>query len=866
MRAGSGSAGGPSIPETPAPQMGVGGPGSPGGPEGLGGRKGSGGRESPPAGPTSWGVAAAGVLATLLSAIALLPVIDGSGWYLRAVGAVLLVAGAGEFARRQGFPRLLVPLVQLAVLTGWLTFLVAREQALLGVLPGLATWVKFLQVAQAGVIDAGQYAPPVPEGSALAAFAIAGVGVVGLLVDLFAATLRLPALAGLALFVPYAVSLSVVEGTHPGPFALIGAGYLVLLLAGRRDRLGRYGRFLGWDTIGRDTIGRDTIGRDMSGRDASGRRAPMGIRHGRWHGRWHGWGQLTRTGGQIGAVVLAATVLLPALLPDDLTGGLVSPSDLLTRAAPDHRAAGPPTIETIDPTVSLYRDLNTARNVPLLRVRTQAVNPRGQYLRLATLDRFDGAEWKPAKPDPEAVPDSFETARLSEDLKRRPVKTTIQARSNYRSRWLALPQPATSVNLRGDWRYDPQSGDIMGAVGQTTAGVSYTVTSLAKSPTANQLRLAASPPRRIAEHYTKVPDDLAPIVGKLARRVTKGAATPYGQAMALQEWFLDPEQFSYDTSVKSGQTDSPMAQFLHDRVGYCQQFAGTMAAMARVLGIPARVAVGFTPGVEQADGSFLIGTHDAHAWPELYFEGAGWVRFEPTPTIDFGRGSAPSWATPSRAQENVPSPSVAAPEVAPRDRSVDPIKPEPRLEDQTATGTVAASDPAADLPLRGLAYAAAAGLILLVASIPWQSRAYIRRRRMRADPDPARRARAAWAEVRDEARDLGYPWQDAVTVRQAATRLGDDAALEPAGADALGRIVRRTERARYASAPPAVGDDSLTDVAVVRDALATRRGRPARWRARVLPPTVFGFAPRVARRLMRVVARGYAKVRSTARR
>ena len=61
------------------------------------------------------------------------------------------------------------------------------------------------------------------------------------------------------------------------------------------------------------------------------------------------------------------------------------------------------------------------------------------------------------------------------------------------------------------------------------------------------------------------------------------------------------------------------------------QFASTMAVMARTLGIPARVAVGFAPGEKLAKGGYLVGAHDAHAWPELYFQGVGWVRFEPTP-------------------------------------------------------------------------------------------------------------------------------------------------------------------------------------------------------------------------------------------
>ena len=74
-----------------------------------------------------------------------------------------------------------------------------------------------------------------------------------------------------------------------------------------------------------------------------------------------------------------------------------------------------------------------------------------------------------------------------------------------------------------------------------------------------------------------------------------------------------------------------MQEFLAQRRGYCEQFAGTFAAFARVLGLPSRVAVGFTPGELRDDGRYYVQDKHAHAWPEIYFDGLGWVPFEPTP-------------------------------------------------------------------------------------------------------------------------------------------------------------------------------------------------------------------------------------------
>ena len=100
--------------------------------------------------------------------------------------------------------------------------------------------------------------------------------------------------------------------------------------------------------------------------------------------------------------------------------------------------------------------------------------------------------------------------------------------------------------------------------------------------------------------------------------------------MLAQAWFQD--EFEYSLEIQQGHGNSAIESFLDDRVGYCEQFAGTYAAMMRTLGIPSRVAVGFTSGIAQGDGVFSVLGRNAHAWPEVWFDGIGWVKFEPTPT------------------------------------------------------------------------------------------------------------------------------------------------------------------------------------------------------------------------------------------
>ena len=104
--------------------------------------------------------------------------------------------------------------------------------------------------------------------------------------------------------------------------------------------------------------------------------------------------------------------------------------------------------------------------------------------------------------------------------------------------------------------------------------------------------------------------------------------------MALQNWFR--ENFDYSTDVNLGNGSDDLVRFLSEgeggRTGYCEQFAAAMAVMARELGIPARVAVGFLQPEHIEGDTWVYSSHDLHAWPELFFSGSGWVRFEPTPS------------------------------------------------------------------------------------------------------------------------------------------------------------------------------------------------------------------------------------------
>jgi protein-glutamine gamma-glutamyltransferase len=117
-------------------------------------------------------------------------------------------------------------------------------------------------------------------------------------------------------------------------------------------------------------------------------------------------------------------------------------------------------------------------------------------------------------------------------------------------------------------------------------------------------------------------------VYRLTRRVTAGAHTPYDAVQRLESYLRS----SYAYSEIPPQRQLPLRAFLlRDGIGYCQQFSGAMALMLRMLGIPARVASGFTPGTPSDSGTYVVRDFDAHSWVEAYFNGIGWVPFDPTP-------------------------------------------------------------------------------------------------------------------------------------------------------------------------------------------------------------------------------------------
>ncbi|MDX6542501.1 MAG: protein-glutamine gamma-glutamyltransferase [Gaiellaceae bacterium] len=131
-------------------------------------------------------------------------------------------------------------------------------------------------------------------------------------------------------------------------------------------------------------------------------------------------------------------------------------------------------------------------------------------------------------------------------------------------------------------------------------------------------------------------DSYRPLEAK-AQQIAGDAKSPYAAAASLETWFRATGGFQYDQSPPKAVGAPPLVDFvMRTKAGYCQHYAGAMALMLRYLGVPARVAAGFTSGTYDAGRSvWTVTDHDAHTWVEVWFDGYGWLPFDPTP----GRGS-----------------------------------------------------------------------------------------------------------------------------------------------------------------------------------------------------------------------------------
>ncbi|MCI2239693.1 DUF3488 and transglutaminase-like domain-containing protein [Paenibacillus sp. TRM 82003] len=752
-------------------------------------------------------------VASAAAVLSLRPLVVSSGWVVGALGAVLAVTGTGLLVRallhRRG---LAVALQALAVLLA-LTALFGGATTALGVLPTAATPARFAQLLGDGVQVVQRYSVPAADLRGLRLLLVGGAGLLALAVDVLAVALRRPALAGVPLAATLAVPVCLAPGGSSAPALLaVAVPYLVLLATGRPDPR--------WPAPARRRA-----------------RGPAGTAAG-------------TTASALGAGALALALVVPAAVP-----GLDERSLTVDTGTGD-------TITVINPILNLKASLGARSDTTILTYQTDQEDPAP--LRIVTADVFDGRTWAPSTgadiPRSQRVQDGLSRPPgLSDEVLAQSVehRTAISVRGLDQT-YLPLPYPALRVDIAGEWLYEQATLNVVGD-GETTRGREYVVQHLEVDPDEGRLRGAGQAPDDVRERYTALPDSLPQSVRDAAVEVTTGASGDYERAAALQRYFRSTGGFTYSTTAPNDGGSDAVAAFLRDKSGFCVQFASAMAVMARSLGIPARVAIGFLPGEESTAGRWRISAQDAHAWPELYFEGVGWVRFEPTPATRTGQ--SPPYSVP-RVQVAAPVPSAAAP-AAP---GAAPSAPSA----SASTTTAGAAPGAAGGPVTGWQRVAAlpwgwigGGVLLLLALLaPGVTATALTRRRWAGAHDGPSSAEAAWADLADRLGDLGVRWPPSATPRRCAAIVEAAAPLPAGAAEQLTALRRAVESARFApggtdAAPGPVpaarpgGGAALLDRPVsagtrgrrvvraqvdeVVAAVARSRPRPVRWRARWFP-------------------------------
>ena len=297
---------------------------------------------------------------------------------------------------------------------------------------------------------------------------------------------------------------------------------------------------------------------------------------------------------------------------------------------------------------------------PLVDIRSRLVN-RGDfelfrmnsdtesYWRVTTLPEFDGRTFRLPSRDLDRVDDTD-----GGDPRVRTIRQRIQILA-LTDKMVPAAADVYQVAPNGEMRVNRDTGTLL-KLTDLVSGEQFTIVSVAPDLTPEELRAAstANPPDEI---FLGLPDDVPDTVYDTAREVTAGATTDYDRLIALQNWF---RTFEYSTEVQAGHGNNAIENFLQIRTGYCEQFAATMAVMARTLGIPSRVAVGYTSGRLRSDGWYSVIGRNSHAWPEIWFDGIGWVAFEPTPSRGIP-GAEAYTGIPAAQDETVPDAAAAEP-------------------------------------------------------------------------------------------------------------------------------------------------------------------------------------------------------------
>ena len=709
-------------------------------------------RQGPAPGPTPIGsrppdntllIEVAVVALIAAAALPLGRVFSTGAWIRPTAGVVLVTLGVAAVARRARLTTWMSLLVSLAAFVLYLGVVFVPATLLFGVVPTPSTLTALWSLGAEALAIIPERASPTAVVPPLALLAVGGTGLIALIADLLVHAGRAPLKAVVVALTLWAVPLSM-SPARASVWNLsvpVLAATALLLLAFAGTDATRWGRWI--YPRDRQHVTRGTVG-------------PGGL------------------------VVAVSAILAGVLLATTLPGYGAAPWWQL-------RGEGGSTL-TANPIVQLRSNLVASGHEPIFTVSS----PRPVYLRTTALDQYgEFEEW------------------TTSGIRTRPLRNGVMARGTSPdafdvditvgdiTRADLVPMPFQPLQVSGEvaesFQFDPRTGTVALDAGVSIATDDrYSVRTAVPRPSPEQLQAAGQ--RMPADPLTQLPENTPPEVGALAEEIVAGAeaTTPFEQALAIQN---ELRTWEYSLNPPPGHDGSAMTRFLENRIGYCEQFAGTMAVMLRTLDIPARVAVGFTPGqlMEPGGDTYAVSWSNSHAWVEVLFPDIGWIAFEPTPRGD-GNVLVPSSGDPSPvALQEDPAPLGSDLSGPYPEGLAQPGDDLPQVESfQGAGGVPSPNAPMADSSGSPLVALAAVAVLLLLAggALAW--------RRTTAEPSrdapPEERILASGRRVRRVGLGLGVPPRASETDREYLRRLSIGTSAQDAGTRLAGTLTR----ARYA--------------------------------------------------------------------
>jgi transglutaminase-like putative cysteine protease len=491
-----------------------------------------------------------------------------------------------------------------------------------------------------------------------------------------------------------------------------------------------------------------------------------------------------RNARRVGVTAVALAALAPVFVPGFGTTAALD----ISRFGSDNRIR-------VSPLVSMGSLLSQAATDNPEVFEVTASQP--SYWRMVVLDTFDGNTWQ-ARPD-EGVQLAGATIQM---IAGTADQQTYTVSNDLGFGWLVGAADPTDITISHDVWWHPDSASLQ-MDGWPDEGEKYTVTSVRPDASADALRGvdAATPDIDVETALPEIPTDVV----ATAHQWTDGKATDYDKVMAIVRHLRDGA-FQYDVDVDYGEGPQALSRFLLDKRGFCQQFAGLMAVMLRVLNIPARVALGFATGNPEGTNSWAVTLKQYHAWVEVPFQGYGWLSFDPTP-----RFTDPSavWqpSAPGKASCEAPGPQCGLNKGEGQNTN-NPGQQGPhgdglvkQQDVQVGGGDVGGGSGGIGTPMERLLLAALAVGVVLGIGIP-TLHLFRRRRRLRAARDPRALILARYDVFADRARELGWARSPGETPDEYRRRLAANEQLGDEAGEPLSRLTRTVVRAAYAPDDP----------------------------------------------------------------